>query len=85
MIASGVEGDPRCMQLGMCGSPRLPDQAILITRDEIPKASSPEANSHAGRVPRLTQMKRGLTVRALRFQSPLPGEVWRQRGRVSVS
>lgn len=58
MIASGVEGDPRCMQLGMCGSPRLPDQAILITRDEIPKASSPEANSHAGRVPCLTQMKR---------------------------
>lgn len=57
------------MQLGMCGSPRLPDQAILITRDEIPKASSPEANSHAGRVPCLTQMKRGLTVRALRFQS----------------
>lgn len=45
-----------------------PARSGYITRDEIPKASSPEANSHAGRVPPAPytdQMKRGLTVRAL--------------------
>lgn len=63
MIASGVEGDPRCMQLCMCGSPGLPDQAILPAMKSPKLRLQKQIRTQGGC--RATQMKRGLTVPAL--------------------